>query len=148
MIVFGPVETLYRANFRNNARREDLCGVELRDVCHRNALLFFIHVEDGGAIRSADVGSLFVQLRGIVSHRKKDSEELPVSDLGRIVDYFHRFRVTGGFGDHLPESGGFGGAAGVARSGLEHALDALEDGLSSPKAAATKHGRLLAGRGG
>jgi hypothetical protein len=147
MIVFAPVESLQRADFRNNARWEDFRGVELRDVCHGNALLLFIHVEDGGAIRSADVGSLPVQLRGIVSHGKKDSKELPVGDLGGIVDNFERFRVTGGFGDHLPVSSGFGGTAGVARCGLEHALDALEDGLSSPKTAAGKHGRLLAGRG-
>ncbi len=44
--------------------------------------------------------------------------------------------MTGGFGGDLGVSGGGGGASGVACGGFDDALDALEDGLRTPEAAA------------
>src|SRR5438105_565954 len=142
VIVLRPVESLQWGDLRNDTSREHLGGVELCDVCRGNALLFVIHVKDRGAVRSADVGSLSVKLRRIVSHGKKDAKQLAIRDSGRIVDHFDRFRVAGGLGDHLLVSCGLGRTAGVARRSAEHTFDALKDGLSSPKAAARKHRRL------
>src|SRR5579872_2900234 len=148
VIVFAPVESLQRRNLRNDAIREDLGRVELRDVCRGDALLFLIDIKDSGTVRRADVRPLAIQLRRIVSHGKKDAKQLAIRDFGGIVDHFDGFRVAGSLGDHLPVSGGLGGAASIARGGLEYSLDALKDGLSSPKTATGKDGRLLARRRG
>ena len=83
-----------------------------------------------------------------MSHGKIDAKQPAIGDFGRIINHLDGFRVAGGLGDHLPVSGGLSGTAGIARGGLEYALDALKDGLSSPKAATSEHRRLLACHGG
>ena len=90
------------------------------------------------------IGSLAVELGGIVRHRKEDAQQLAVGDLGGIVDYFDRLGMAGGLGGHLIVGGGRSGAAGISCGGLEHAFDPLKNRLRAPEAAAGKHRGLLA----
>lgn len=62
--------------------------------------------------------------------------KLAVRDLRWIVNNPHRFSVASGLGADLVVGRGFGRAARVARRGVENALDAFEDGLCTPEAAA------------
>ena len=88
VVILGAVEAFERRHFCDDRLRKCIRGTELRDICSRDALLVVIHVEDCGAVGRADVGSLPVELRGVVN-RKEDAEKLAVGDLLGIVDHFY-----------------------------------------------------------
>jgi len=74
-----------------------------------------------------------VQLRGVVGHREEDPKQLAVGDFGRIIDDFHRPRMTGVAGADQYVFRSLGGAPGVSRRCADHALQVLEHGLNPQK---------------
>src|SRR5215471_10975471 len=69
VIVFRAVEALQRRDLSNDRRGEDLGPVQLGNIVGCDALLLVIRVEDGRTVRSTNVRSLPIELRGIVDHR-------------------------------------------------------------------------------
>ena len=108
VIILGAVEAFERHYLGNDGTRKDMRGIELLNVCSGEPLLFVVRVEDGGAIRGADVGPLTVELSGIVRDGEEDAKQLAISDLRGIVDDLDRFGVAGGFcGDLIVSRAGW-----------------------------------------
>ena len=147
VVVLGAVEGFEGNDLGDDAVLPGVGGVELCDVGFGDALLVVVGVEDGGAVGGAGVGALAVEGGGVVDG-EEDAEELAVGEARGIVDDFDGFGVVGGLGADVVVVGGVGGAAGVAGGGGEDALDALEDGLRAPEAAAGEDGGGAAGRCG
>src|SRR5882757_8188922 len=78
--------------------------------------------------------------------REKYPQELAVGNLGWVIDYLYRFGVAGILLAYLLIGGGSSGTARVPGCCIHHSLDALEDGLCAPEAAACKDGCLLVRR--
>ena len=120
----------------------------MRYVSSGDFVLLFGGVEDGRAVGGSYVVALAVELGGVVDDGEEDLEEFAVGDFGRVVDDLDGFGVAGGFGGDLVVGGGVGRTSGVTGGGCRDALDALEDGLGSPEAAAGEDGGLFAVGGG
>src|SRR5258708_1297488 len=70
-------------------------GVKLRDIGLGKAALVVIFVEDGRTVGRANVGTLAIELGGVVSNREKDAQKLAVGDDGGVVDHLDGFGVAG-----------------------------------------------------
>ena len=68
MIGLGFIESIERNNLGDNWLLEDFGFVDLSDVGFGNALLPFVGVKDSRAVMRADVGSLPIEFRRIMSH--------------------------------------------------------------------------------
>ena len=123
VIVFAAVEVLQRSDLGDDLFGEDFGGVELGDVGGGDPFLFFVGVEDGRAVGSADVGALAVELSRVVGNSEEDAQEGAGGDFGGVVDNLDGFGVAGGFGDDLFVGGGVGGAAGIAGGGVDDAAE-------------------------
>ena len=137
VVVLGAVEGFERDDLGDDAVLPGVGGVELRDVGVGDALLIVVGVEDGGAVGGAGVRTLAIECGGVVDG-EEDAEELAVGEARRVVNDFDGFGVVCGFGGDVVVVRGPGGAAGVAGGGGGDALDAFEDGLGAPEAAAGK----------
>ncbi len=146
MVVLCAIETLERRNLGDDGFGKDFGGIELGDVGPGDALLIIVHIKDDRAIGVADVGTLAVELRGIVGDGEKDAQQLSIGDLRGIVNDLDRFGVAGGFGRDLIVGCRVGRAASVANGGRQDALDSFKDGLGTPEASAGEDGFLLARR--
>ena len=116
--------------------------LQLLDVGFGDLLLLGSGVENRGPVLRADVGTLAVELRGIVRDVEEDLQHLSVGDFAGIVGDLYGFGVAGSSGAHDVIVSGRGIAAGVPGDHLFHAFDLLEDGLDAPEATASQHGRL------
>jgi hypothetical protein len=144
VVGLGVVEAFEGSDFGDNGLAEDVGGVELGDVGGADFALLVVDVEDGGAVGGSDVGTLAVELGGVVDDGEEDAEEGAVGDLRGIVDNLDGLGVAGGFGGDLIVGGGGCGASGVACGGGDDSLDALKDGLRSPEASPGEDGGLFA----
>ena len=95
VVRLGRIEGLQGNDLGYDRILEDPGFIELCDVRLGNPLLLVGATENGGTVLSALVGTLPVQLCGVVSHREKDAKQLAVSDFGRIVRNLDRLRMTG-----------------------------------------------------
>ena len=76
LVILGFIEGFERADLGDDWPRENFGLIELSNVGLCNSLLLFVAVKNGRAILSAGVGTLPIELGGIVGHRKKDFEQL------------------------------------------------------------------------
>ena len=143
VVGLGVVEAFEGSDLGDDGLVEDVGGIELGDVGGADFALLVVDVEDRGTVGGADVGALAVESGGVMNG-EEDLEELAVGDFGGVEDDFDGFGVAGGFGGYLVVGGGVGRTSGVTGGGCRDALDALEDGLGSPEAAAGEDGGLFA----
>jgi hypothetical protein len=148
VVGLGVVEAFEGRDFGDDRFGEGMRGLELGDVGCGDLALLVGGEEDGGAVGGSYVRTLAVELGGVVDYGEEDLEEFAVGNFGGVEDDFDGFGVAGGFGGDLVVGSGIGGASGIAGCGGGDALDALEDGLGSPEAAASEDGRLFAVGGG
>ena len=94
-------------------------------------------VEDGRAILLTHVGSLAVELGGIVGGEENIEQGL-VGDLFGIVEHLNGLGVFGAAVAHLLVGGVFFFASGVAAYYVDYALDPFERGFGTPETAAGK----------
>ena len=74
MIVFAVVERLQRRDLGHDLLGKYVRRIQLRDVSRRNLLLLRAGVEDHRPVGRAHVGSLTVQLRGIMHHGEEHAQ--------------------------------------------------------------------------
>ena len=96
MVALRRIKSFQRIYAGDNRARKRMGAIQLRDVSFGNALLILIGIENGGSILCAGIGSLAIQLRGIVDHGKCDLQYLPVGNGGRVKGYLDRFRMACG----------------------------------------------------
>src|SRR5690348_15010087 len=146
VVILSTIETLQGRNLSNDASLKEFRIVQLRDISIRNPLLVITDIEDRGAIRRADIWSLAVELRGIVSHGKEDAQKLAVGNFRGIVNDFNGFGMTGRFRRNLVVGCGCGGTASISSRSMDNAFHSFKNCLCAPKTAASKHGSLLTWR--
>ena len=95
VIGLGRIEGLQGNDLGRDRALVDPGFVELCDVRLGNPLLLVGAIENGRTILRAQVWTLPIQLRRVVSHRKEDAKQLAVSDFGWIVCNFDRLRMAG-----------------------------------------------------
>src|SRR5579871_5626771 len=135
MVVFRRPEPRRRQNLRDDRARVILLLAIAR--CNRGALLRVTVREDGRAILIADVGSLTIELRGIVNLPKDVQQRLVVDPL-RIERNLDGFGVAGRVAADLAVRWVLDVAAGIARYGLDDARNAPESVLDAPEATGCK----------
>src|SRR5262245_40229004 len=106
MIVLGRIECRERDHLSDDWNWKNPGMIELIDIGLCDPLLVRIGVENCRAILSAGVGSLPVELSGIMSDRKKHFEKLTICNSRWVKDDLHRFGVSRAAGrNHLVVSG-------------------------------------------
>ena len=105
------------------------------------ALLLLVGIEDGTAVLRAPVRELAPGIRGIYVP-PKHLEQLLVGNLVRIINHLDSLDVPGTASGNLTVGGVGLTTAGVARDGLEHAVDLFKIRFRAPKTAAGKDSRL------
>ena len=100
-----------------------------------NLPLFVAGVKDGRTVLRANVIFLLIE-NGRVVHAEKETEQLFITQLGRIENDLDRLRVTGGMGANHLISWIWHGATGVTDGRFDDAGDLTESFLHPPKAAA------------
>src|SRR5208282_3403714 len=143
VVGLGGIKGLQWDYLGHDGTRKNFGFFELRDVGLGDSLLLIVGIENGRSILVAGVGSLPVQLRGIVGDGEEHPKKLPVGDLRRIVSDLHRFRVAGVAVAYQFVFRRVGGASRVARGGPDYTLYMLENSLNAPEAATGDHGSLL-----
>jgi hypothetical protein len=113
-------------------------------VGSRDPLLRIIRIENLGSVLRADVRTLTVQLRRVVSDREKDAKQLSVRNLRWVEHHANDFSVTGAARADLLVRRRRDVAAGVAGHSALDAFNMLVDRLNSPEAAAGEYRDLLA----
>src|SRR5206468_2062760 len=93
VILFGPIECACRSNLRRDGPFEFAGGFERRPRLLGSYFLFRRMEENRRAVLRAEVWSLAVCLRGIVS-LPKNVEQLFVTHFRRIERHLHDFRVA------------------------------------------------------
>jgi hypothetical protein len=144
MISLRRIKPLQRHDLSHDLRGKDASGIELSNVGLGDVFLFIVRVEDDGSVLRALVRALAVELGRIQRNREEDAKQLPISDLGRIVDDLDRLGVAGFAGADGLVFGGLGRAARVAGGRADHPLYVLEHGLDAPEASSGNDGRLPA----
>src|SRR6185437_3145079 len=71
MIILGRIKSLQRVHARDDGPRKGARSVQLADVLLRDALLALIGIEHDGAILSAHIIALPVELRGIAPPKRR-----------------------------------------------------------------------------
>src|SRR5437667_2223345 len=148
VVSLGRIKGLQLDHLGNDRAREDFGFLELRDIGLGNPSLVVGVIENGRTVLAAGIGSLPVQLCGIVGHGEEDPKKLAIGDLGGIVGDLHRLCVAGlACADQLIFCS-LSSASGVSRGRGDHAFYVLEDRLNAPETASSKEGCLLPlGRG-
>src|ERR1700722_19540944 len=95
MIALGRIETVQRLDTRRDGPREGVRLIQLRDVTFGYTPLLRVGHENRGAVLTAGIGTLPIELRGIVHDGESDLQELSIGDLRGIESDHHRFPVTG-----------------------------------------------------
>src|SRR5262245_4035069 len=95
MVGLGGVEGAQCVHPSDDGPGERLTLLELGDVGLRDPPLRFVGVEDAGSILAANIGSLAVELCGIVHDREVDLEHLTIRQLLRIEADLHRLGMPG-----------------------------------------------------
>lgn len=131
-------------------RRCDGLGVLLLTLVSdplRNQPLCIVVIENYGAVLIADVGSLSIDLRGVVE-AEEGVHDLVVTDLGGVECDLNDFGMSRVAVADLFVGGVFDGAAGVAADGIDNPRDFMsEDVLDAPEASGAK-GREFCLHGG
>src|SRR5215813_1976301 len=107
MVGLGGVEGAESVHTSDDGPGECLALLELGDVRLRDPPLRFVGVEDAGSILAADIGSLAVELGGIVDNREVDLEHLAIRQLFRIETDLHRLGMPGPAPAHRLVAGRF-----------------------------------------
>src|ERR1700758_4752673 len=116
--------------------------LQLRDVGLCDATLLSIGRENRRAILRTVIGSLVVQLGGVMRHREENLQQPSVGDLSRVVSDLHRLRVSrAAFADGFILRSG-GRTARVTRGDLFHTPHVFEYTLDTPEAATREHSRF------
>ena len=145
VIFFRPPEPGCRYDLRDDGLFVFTRSIQLFLRIFRLFLLFPIVVKDGRAILGPHVGTLAVQRRRIV-HPEKDLQQVAVADHRRVERHLHDLGMAGPTGaDRLVRRVGHG-APGVARNDTLDALQAPEDRVEAPKAAAGESRDFTIGR--
>src|SRR4029077_17696477 len=95
MVSLRWVEGLQRDNLGNDWLRINFCGIELSDVGFGDFSLLVVCVKNGRAVLRARVGSLPIELGGVVADGKENHQNLAVGNLRRIEDDFDGFGMAG-----------------------------------------------------
>src|SRR5262249_48094621 len=111
----------------------------------RDPLLLRSGIEDGRPVLASVVVALAVELGWVVGDGEENLQQLPEADALRVVANAQRLGVVGGAAADGLVVRGVCRSAGVARRGLEHAVQQLAHGLRTPETAAGDHEGLLAG---
>ena len=84
MIPFGRVKRMTRLDLGNDGTVEGVRLIELINIGLGDLCLLRVNGKDGRAILRADIGSLTVEFRTIVSDREIDLENLGIADRSRV----------------------------------------------------------------
>lgn len=99
--------------------------------------LFFVLVEDGGTVLTAEIGSLAVEGGGVVDG-VEDLQQVPVADLAIVVEYFDHFGVAGGVGADFFVGRVCNVAVGVAADHIHYPVDLPESRIETPETASAQ----------
>src|SRR6266566_6298970 len=115
MVCLGRIELLARLDGCDDRGRKDLRRVKLRYISRRDPTLLGILREDGRAILRTDIGTLAIELGGIVRHGEIDLKDAAVGDAMRVEGDLHRFRMARGPATGRLVFGRVSRPAGIAR---------------------------------
>ncbi len=146
VVVLRRIETFQRLDAGDDGRAEDVLPGQLLDVGLGDALLGRGGEEDLRAVAGTRVGTLAVELGGVVGDGEVEPQQLPVGDALRVEGDLHRLGVAGRLGSHHLVVRGRLAAARVAGDDLGHPLDVLEHALHAPEADPGEHRGLGTGR--
>src|ERR1700747_530897 len=113
MIAFRRVEFLSRLDRSHDRFKKDFRRGHLRYYVLGNTLLFFIAVEDDGAILLASIIALTIE-RGRIMNREEDVKQFAIVDSVGIESDSHDFDMTGVAVAHLAVGCLVGASAPVA----------------------------------
>ncbi len=138
MVVFGDIEWCIFIDFGYNF--ESFIEEDTHEF-FGDLALFIVEDEDGGAVLMTDIGTLAVELGGIVGFEEEFAKGFVVG-FARIENHAYGFGMTGGSGANLFIGRIFNVSANVAHFRGNNALGAHEVVLGAPEATGGEDGSI------
>jgi hypothetical protein len=131
---FRRIKLLQRHDLRNDRHT----GCQLPDIGSSDLLLLGAGVKNCGAVLTADIGALTVELGRVMRDADEHMQQLPVGYLRRIECDAHGFRVPRVAQAHDVVMRRCSAATRIARDDFGYPFDMLEYRIHTPKAASAK----------